>query len=501
MCSLEIDLIEIGDSNDAMQDVRELVRDVGDTGGVLLRVVAVSQVVPLDHHHSLREVANLLRQFDDHGLYSPWPALHPVKLPRYGSRHLLQLVERVGHARHLRHAAPRTMCETGTVTVFLVGAGPGDPDLLTVRARDLLAAADVVLYDRLAAVDAILKLAPATSQLTSVGKQGGGPSTAQSEINDLLIHYGRLHPVVVRLKNGDPFLFGRGGEEAESLVRAGVDVAVVPGVSAAIGVPASVGIPVTMRGVANAVTVVTAQTAPWSAEVDWRAVAAVGGTIVVLMAGAVLDEVAAGLVDAGLPPSTPAAIICAGTRPEELVIRTTVAGLGTVGPLPSSPTVVIGAVAERDVLADVGTTTPVADSVVVAIRRDGKLLFVRRVDDDPWRGLWWLPGGSCEPGEALVDAARREVLEETGIELESIDRVDEVVAVAPARVARRFTLFVAETLSDSVRLNHEHDASTWQPPAFFFEQPLDDFKTRGQLIHEWLESVATPFMHRLDRTR
>lgn len=236
------------------------------------------------------------------------------------------------------------------MTVYLVGAGPGDPGLLTVRARDVLSVADVVLYDRLAAVDAILKLAPATATVIEVGKRAGGPSVDQGDINELLVSYGRSTPVVVRLKSGDPFVFGRGGEEAEVVAAAGIEVEVVPGITSAVAVPARAGIPVTMRGVATAVTVVTGQTAPWAVDTDWRAVASVGGTIVVLMGGAVLHEVASGLVAAGMAPETPAAVICNGTRPDELVIRTTLEHLPGVGPLPSSPTVVIGAVAALDVL-------------------------------------------------------------------------------------------------------------------------------------------------------
>lgn len=235
------------------------------------------------------------------------------------------------------------------MTVYLVGAGPGDPGLLTLRTAELLARAEVVLYDRLAAVDAILQLARSDAEMIEVGKRAGGPSVPQSRINELLIEHGRRCEVVVRLKSGDPFVFGRGGEEARELVNAGVDVEVVPGVTAAVAVPAAAGIPVTMRDMASAVTVVTAQRAPWAAETDWSAVARVGGTIVVLMAGQVLDQVSAGLIDGGLRGATPAAVICAGTRPEQLVIRTTLAGLAEVKELPSSPTVVVGDVASLDV--------------------------------------------------------------------------------------------------------------------------------------------------------
>ena len=159
------------------------------------------------------------------------------------------------------------------MTVYLVGAGPGDPELLTLRGAALLARADVVIYDRLIA-HSLLDLAPPSAELIDVGKRPGRP-TRQSEINALLVEHGGLGHEVVRLKGGDPFVFGRGGEEAEALRAAGIDYEVVPGVSSAFAAPAAAGIPVTHRGLATSVTVVTGHVGDPSAPggVDWRALA------------------------------------------------------------------------------------------------------------------------------------------------------------------------------------------------------------------------------------
>ena len=172
------------------------------------------------------------------------------------------------------------------MTVYLVGAGPGDPDLLTLRAVSLLARADVIVHDRL--IDhRILASAAPWAELIDVGKTPGSPCHSQAEINRILVERGRTHDVVVRLKGGDPFVFGRGGEEAEVLVAAGIAVEVVPGVSSSIAAPAAAGIPVTMRGIASGVTIVTAHQDPEKESgLDWDALARSGTTLVVLMGAA-----------------------------------------------------------------------------------------------------------------------------------------------------------------------------------------------------------------------
>lgn len=238
------------------------------------------------------------------------------------------------------------------MTVHLVGAGPGDPELLTLRAAALLARADVVVYDAL--LDAsLLDLAPVGAERIDVGKRRGQP-VPQDGINSLLVKLGRSHECVVRLKGGDPFVFGRGGEEALALQAAGVPFTVVPGVTSAVAVPAAAGIPITHRGLAAAFTVVTGHRDPTGADdTDWDALARVGGTIVILMGVAHRDEIAARLMAAGRSGSTPVAAVRWGTTAEQLVMRTTLDALGST-PVESPATIVIGAVAGLDVLAPPG---------------------------------------------------------------------------------------------------------------------------------------------------
>ena len=233
------------------------------------------------------------------------------------------------------------------MTVYLVGAGPGDPGLVTVRGAELLKQADVVVYDRLAAA-ALVDLAPSSAERISVGKTPGHDSTPQEAINALLVEKGKAGLHVVRLKGGDPFLFGRGGEEAQALKDAGVPFEIVPGVPALASVPAYAGVPVTHRGVSKAVTVVTGQSNPWAApDTDWNAVAKLGGTVVLYMAVANRSEIAAQLVEAGMNASTPVIAITSGTRPEQSVVRTTLGELGDA-PITAPATIVIGAVAGLD---------------------------------------------------------------------------------------------------------------------------------------------------------
>src|SRR3954470_23022158 len=233
------------------------------------------------------------------------------------------------------------------MTVYLVGAGPGDPELLTVKGAEVLRRADVVVYDRLS-VASLLDLAPAGAERISVGKTPGHPSVPQEEINALLVARGREGNVVVRLKGGDPFVFARGGEEAQALLEAGVPFEVVPGVTSAVGVPAYAGVPVTYRGMSTSFTVVTGHEDPWAAtETDWEAVARVGGTIVVLMGTATRAAIAERLIAGGLAADTPVAAVTWGARPEQRSARTTLAMLGET-PVDSPAVIVIGAVAALD---------------------------------------------------------------------------------------------------------------------------------------------------------
>lgn len=237
--------------------------------------------------------------------------------------------------------------ERCVVTVYLVGAGPGDPGLVTVRGADVIASADVVVHDRL--VDpALLDLAPLEAERIDVGKVPG-KSRSQGEISSLLVDLAERYGTVVRLKGGDPFVFGRGGEELEALLKAGVKVEVVPGVTSAFAAPAYAGVPVTHRGLSTSVTVVTGHVgdpdAPGS--VDWGSLARAGGTLVVMMGMAKRSEIADAVIRGGRDPATAVAVVEWGTTPRQRTVRTTLAELGRVE-LGSPATIVIGAVADLE---------------------------------------------------------------------------------------------------------------------------------------------------------
>jgi len=243
------------------------------------------------------------------------------------------------------------------MTIALVGAGPGDPGLITRRGAALLEAAEVVVYDRLVSAE-LLALAPSGAELIDVGK-GPGQSGRQADINDLLVALGRAGRRVVRLKGGDPFVFGRGGEEAEALRHAGLDVEVVPGVSSAFAAPAAAGIPVTHRMVSTSVTVVTGHDGdPSLPGVDWDVLARLEGTLVVLMGMAARVAIVERLTAAGRSPDTPVAVVHWGTTEHQQVVRTTLAHLAEVD-LAAPAVIVVGAVAGLDVSAAI---TAVADA-------------------------------------------------------------------------------------------------------------------------------------------
>jgi uroporphyrin-III C-methyltransferase len=250
------------------------------------------------------------------------------------------------------------------MTVHLVGAGPGDPDLLTLRAAQLLARADVVVFDRL--VDPrVTELAPPWAERIDVGKRPGAPPESQARINDILVDRGRRFDTVVRLKGGDPFVFGRGGEESLELRAAGIDVAQVPGITSAIAAPAAAGIPVTMRGVSSGFTVVTAHQDPnadrW---LDWDALARVPTTLVILMGSSRTTMITERLLAGGMAPTTPVAVVYAATTVAQDVQRTTLESLPELTVVNPS-TLVIGAVAAQSVLdPDLlsQTTTPTQES-------------------------------------------------------------------------------------------------------------------------------------------
>ncbi|MBV9143130.1 MAG: uroporphyrinogen-III C-methyltransferase [Pseudonocardiales bacterium] len=230
------------------------------------------------------------------------------------------------------------------MTVHLVGAGPGDPQLITRRGAALLARARHVVYDRPSMAE-IVALAP-TATRHCVGKHGATPAPPQAEVNALLVGLGRTGACVVRLKAGDPFVVSRGGEEAVALARAGVDVEVVPGVSAAVAAPAAAGIPVMVRQRTRTLTVIAGNDGV--EEVDWDALARLGGTVVLLTGRAALPRVLAALRAGGMSPHTPVAAISAASRPHQRTVRGTLAHPPS-GRLPAPLTVVIGDVAALDV--------------------------------------------------------------------------------------------------------------------------------------------------------
>jgi uroporphyrin-III C-methyltransferase len=242
------------------------------------------------------------------------------------------------------------------MTVALIGAGPGDPGLLTRRGAELLGRADVVIHDRLVAPE-LLELAPIGAELIDVGKLPG-ESDRQAAINAQLIEQGRSGRRVVRLKGGDPFVFGRGGEEAEALRQAGVSYEVVPGVSSAFAAPAAAGIPVTHRGLASSVSVVTGHEGDGSAPVavDWDALGRSGGTLVILMGMSERARIADELIASGRGADTPVAVVHWGTTPQQKVAHSTLGELAT-DQLPAPAVIVVGPVAGLD-LGSTDRSTP-----------------------------------------------------------------------------------------------------------------------------------------------
>ncbi|MFD2091631.1 uroporphyrinogen-III C-methyltransferase [Blastococcus deserti] len=224
--------------------------------------------------------------------------------------------------------ASRTPAGTRAGSVVLVGGGPGDPGLITVRGRQAVAQADVVVADHLAPLS-LLESLPADVEVIDASKLPRGRSMAQEQINALLVEHARAGRRVVRLKGGDPFVFGRGMEELEACVAAGVPVEVVPGVTSAIAVPALAGIPVTHRGLTHEFVVVSGHLPPGHPQslVDWAAIARLRGTVVVLMGVDTAPAIAAALVDHGRAPETPVAVVTDGSTATQRTVRTTLAGL------------------------------------------------------------------------------------------------------------------------------------------------------------------------------
>jgi uroporphyrin-III C-methyltransferase len=229
--------------------------------------------------------------------------------------------------------------------VYLVGAGPGDPELLTVKALKILRQADVVFYDDLVASEIVALIPPQVCR-QCVGKRAGREGISQAEINAKLVRQAGLGLTVVRLKGGDPLIFGRAGEELEALRQAGIEVEIVPGVTSALGAAAAAQIPLTHRRFASAVTLLAGQSAADASPADWRPFVQSGATLVVYMPGSDYAAVAAKLRAAGIDDDLPCAVIARATTAEQQIHATTVAGLAYTAPLPSPALLVVGAVAQ-----------------------------------------------------------------------------------------------------------------------------------------------------------
>jgi uroporphyrinogen III methyltransferase/synthase len=262
--------------------------------------------------------------------------------------------------------------------VHLVGAGPGDPGLLTARALQLIARADTILYDRLIPAGA-LEGARANAELLFVGKEGGGEAVPQERTTALLIERAREGREVVRLKGGDPFVFGRGGEEALALREAGIDFCIVPGVTSGVAAAAYAGIPVTHRGLSTAVALVTGHTQESTdgspekpePEMDWGALAAFPGTLVFYMGVRALEGIARALTDAGRPASQPVAIVERGTLPTQRTITGTLATIAEVArreQIKAPAVTIVGAVAQLSDSLEWLPVLPLAGRTVAVTR-------------------------------------------------------------------------------------------------------------------------------------
>jgi uroporphyrin-III C-methyltransferase len=329
---------------EANEDVREAARRISSCGHFpLVRAAFLEIAEPTIAEAYSQLVLSGARQITVHPYFLS-PGRHtrgdiPVEVSAAASRHPdvgYVITEPLSAHRHVVEASveriresqgfeskPYKETEARQGVVYLVGAGPGEPGLLTIRARDLLATCDAVVYDYLVNPE-ILDYTPSCAERIYVGKTGRGRQTSQVEINQLLITLAGSHKRVVRLKGGDPFLFGRGGEEAVALVDAGVPFEVVPGISSALAVPAYAGIPLTHRGLSSSVAVVTgARAGDGATASESLANAAKAETIIVLMGATHIREIANDLMNAGRAPETPAAVVRWGTYESQQVVTGT----------------------------------------------------------------------------------------------------------------------------------------------------------------------------------
>jgi uroporphyrinogen III methyltransferase / synthase len=305
------------------------------------------------------------------------------------------------------------------VTVFLVGAGPGDPALITRRGLDLVRTADVLVYDRLVH-PALIDEAPAGCRLVDAGKRAGSHTLSQAAINQALVEHGRAATCVVRLKGGDPFVFGRGGEEALALRRAGVDFEVVPGVTAGVAAPAYAGIPVTHRGLASLVTFVTGHEDPDKVEasVDWASLARLAGTLVVYMTSTRLAAICARLIEAGADADTPACVIASGTLGQQRVVAAPLRTIAAAAASMAAPALLV-----------VGLVASLRDELAWAERRalHGVTIAITRARERQSR----LRGMLEALGAVVIDAAAIRIEPVTGAAIDPA-RYDVICVTSPA---------------------------------------------------------------------
>jgi uroporphyrin-III C-methyltransferase len=231
--------------------------------------------------------------------------------------------------------------------VYLIGAGPGDPELLTLKAARILANADIVLHDALVSLE-VLDYVSRAAEVIDVGKRAGRKLLTQDEINSLLVSYAETRAIIVRLKGGDPSIFGRAGEEIEALREAAIQYEIVPGISAAMGAAAAAGISLTDRRVASQILFTTFSRGVEGSAIDLCCVTP-ATTLVLYMPGAEYAEVAARLRDGGLPEDLPCVIVSGATRPQQRILWSTVARLASEEKLPAPALMIVGRVAAQDI--------------------------------------------------------------------------------------------------------------------------------------------------------
>ena len=290
-----------------------------------------------------------------------------------------------------------------TGKVFLVGAGPGDPALLTLRAAELIASADFIAIDALVSQE-IADRVPATAEVVYVGKRAAAHTLPQEKINQLLIDEAKKGKTVVRLKGGDPFVFGRGGEEAEELVAAGVAFEIVPGISSAIAGPAYAGIPVTHRTFATSLTLVTGHESDGSTGIKWEALAQLDGTIVFMMGFGNLPTIVQKLVEHGVTPDRPIAVISKATTPEQRTVAGTLAtieAMVSVANLPTPALIVVGDVVKMHDVINWFETKPLFGKRIVVTRAREQASDLKRLFEESGASVIQFPTISIAPPESF----------------------------------------------------------------------------------------------------